>query len=75
MSLQQALAVPREELEQGMHLLALLLFRNEVKLDTAQAIADLKQGQVLLPFWTPLPTFVMPSVVYVVVLSCSFVMY
>ena len=40
------MAVPREELEQGLHLLALLLFRNEVKVDTAQAIADLKQGQV-----------------------------
>ena len=43
---QEAAAMSRDELEADLHLLALLLFRNELKPDTAQAITDLKQGQV-----------------------------
>ena len=45
-ALDQAISLPREQLEQGLSLQGLLLFRNELKLDTAQAISDLKQGQV-----------------------------
>lgn len=36
----------REELEVGMELRGLLLFRNELKHDTAAAILDLKGAQV-----------------------------
>lgn len=46
MPVQQAVASSRDELESGLHAIALLLFRNELKSDTAQAIRDLKAGQV-----------------------------
>ena len=46
MPVQQALASSRDELESGLHAIALLLFRNELKPDTAKAIQDLKAGQV-----------------------------
>ena len=46
---QQAVALSRDELESGLHAIALLLFRNELKLDTAAAIQDLKAGQVRCP--------------------------
>ncbi len=36
----------RDEVETGLHLLALLLFRNELKPDSADAILSLKEGQV-----------------------------
>lgn len=42
----QVAAVSRDELEAGLDLLALLLFRNELKPDTAEAINQLKDGQV-----------------------------
>ena len=40
--------MPRDEVESGLSLLALLLFRNELKPDTAEAIQHLKAGQVSL---------------------------
>lgn len=46
MSAEQAMALPRAELEAGMQLLGLLLFRNELQPETTAAISDLKQGQV-----------------------------
>ena len=49
-TLEQAIALPREQLEQGLLLQGLLLFRNELQLDTAQAISDLKQGQVQISY-------------------------
>ena len=49
-TLEQAIALPREQLEQGLSLQGLLLFRNELKLDTSQAISDLKQGQVRISY-------------------------
>ncbi|DBA79899.1 TPA: hypothetical protein ACH3X1_008117 [Trebouxia sp. C0004] len=42
----QAAALSRNELEAGLDLLALLLFRNELKPDTAEAITQFKEGQV-----------------------------
>ena len=50
MTLEQAIVLPREQLEQGLHLQGLLLFRNELKPDTPQAVSDLKQGQVTQSF-------------------------
>ena len=46
MPVNQAAALSRDELEAGLNLLALLLFRNELKPDTAEAITHLKEGQV-----------------------------
>ncbi|DBB17796.1 TPA: hypothetical protein ACH3X3_002824 [Trebouxia sp. C0006] len=46
MPVNQAAALSRDELEAGLNLLALLLFRNELKPDTAEAINHLKEGQV-----------------------------
>lgn len=46
MSVQQAASLSRDELESGLDMLALLLFRNELKPDTAEAVQHLKQGQV-----------------------------
>ena len=46
MPVNQAAALSRDELEAGLDLLALLLFRNELKPDTAEAITHLKEGQV-----------------------------
>lgn len=37
-------ATPREELESGIDLIGLLLFKNDLKEDSAQAIAELKAG-------------------------------
>ena len=46
MSVQQAVSLSRDELESGLKMLALLLFRNELKPDTAEAVQSLKHGQV-----------------------------
>lgn len=46
MSVQQAVSLPRDELESGLNMLVLLLFRNELKPDTAEAVQSLKHGQV-----------------------------
>ena len=46
MSVQQAVLLSRDELESGLNMLALLLFRNELKPDTAEAVQSLKRGQV-----------------------------
>ena len=46
MSVQQAVSMSRDELESGLNMLALLLFRNELKPDTAEAVQSLKHGQV-----------------------------
>lgn len=46
MSVQQAASLSRDELESGLSLLALLLFRNELKPDTTDAVQSLKRGQV-----------------------------
>ena len=46
MSVQQAASLSRDDLESGLDMLALLLFRNELKSDTAEAVQSLKHGQV-----------------------------
>ena len=46
MPVQQAASLSRDVLESNLDLLALLLFRNELKPDTAEAVQHLKQGQV-----------------------------
>lgn len=46
MPVNQAAALSRDELEAGLNLLALLLFRKELKADNAEAITHLKGGQV-----------------------------
>ncbi|KAL3158258.1 hypothetical protein ABBQ38_010509 [Trebouxia sp. C0009 RCD-2024] len=43
---QQAASLSRDELESGLDMLALLLFRNELRSDTAEAVQHLKHGQV-----------------------------
>ena len=53
MDVQQAVAASRDELESGLHAIALLLFRNELKPDTGSAIQDLKAGQVKISFELP----------------------
>lgn len=44
--MQQAASLSRDELESGLNMLALLLFRNELRPDTAEAVQHLKHGQV-----------------------------
>lgn len=53
MDIQQAVSLPRQELETGLQAIALLLFRNELRPDTAPAIEDLKAGLVCLPTLVP----------------------
>ena len=53
MLLEQAAALSRAEMESGLDMLALLLFRNELKPDTAEAVQSLKAGQVSTCLATP----------------------
>ncbi|BBN18845.1 hypothetical protein MPTK1_8g05990 [Marchantia polymorpha subsp. ruderalis] len=45
-SLEDVLALSRDEVEQSLDFLALILFRNELKPESLHAIQDLKQGEV-----------------------------
>lgn len=45
-NIDELLSMPREELENGLHFVALLLFRNEIKPDSRGAIETLKSGKV-----------------------------
>lgn len=57
--------MPRDELESGLSLLALLLFRNELKPDTAEAVLNLKAGQVSLVLPVSCPALPCPSKIQV----------
>ncbi|CAM6091151.1 unnamed protein product [Calypogeia fissa] len=45
-NIEDLLSMPREELETGLHFLALIMFRNELKADSRGAIEALKSGEV-----------------------------
>lgn len=67
--MQQAASLSRDELESGLDMLALLLFRNELRSDTAEAVQHLKHGQVS----AAMQCHAVPScgVLCLVVLCCS----